>query len=76
MTLTVSDTDTGEASFRPASTTTTYGSYTLRCGGAIGFTSTNQTTQPYNPVMTGGGTISKDSFTALSVEGHRPVGKF
>ena len=65
--LTVSDTDSGEASFQSAAATTTYGSYTIDAAGNWVFTLNNA--NPAVQALPAGATLS-DSFTVAEHRRH------
>jgi VCBS repeat-containing protein len=68
--LTISDTDTGEGSFQPAGTTTTYGSYTLDSAGNWAYTLDNANV--FVQGLNTGQTLN-DSLTALGIDGTSQV---
>jgi VCBS repeat-containing protein len=65
-TLTISDADSGEASFTPQSTVGTYGSFTLATNGAWTYTASN--TNPAIQALGTGDTLT-ETFTVTSADG-------
>lgn len=68
--LTISDVDSAESAFQPASASTAYGSYTLDAAGAWTYTLNNA--NPAVQVLNTGQTLN-DSFTAVAVDGTSQV---